>query len=224
MCSYEYLHFRASSVSPSFQSGLGFQPAVIRYMQAPFQYLSIATQPSNHFSPHTCHTYHSSQVRMNHQNEHVHHFSELFTRISEKIYNRSQCRLGGLLSIQTIQHALYQLSLALFWFLGLLINRYHHAYAKLCTFPFLQSKQASCIHEATASRPSSTNLMNSSPTTLQALVTAMARPFVELRSAHQERQQRIQALLFSAPTSAAFISAATRRQTDYSNPYTLTLA
>ena len=60
--------------------------------------------------------------------------------------------------------------------------------------------------------------MNSSPTTLQALVTAMARPFVELRSAHQERQQRIQALLFSAPTSAAFISAATKRQTDYSNP------
>ena len=29
----------------------------------PFQYLSVATQPSNHFSPHTCHTYHPSQVQ-----------------------------------------------------------------------------------------------------------------------------------------------------------------
>ena len=73
---YEYLYFRASSVSLSFQSGLGFQVAIIRYMQAPSQYLSIVTQPSNHFSPHTCHTYHSSQVRMNHQNEHVHHVPE----------------------------------------------------------------------------------------------------------------------------------------------------
>ena len=69
-CSYEYLYFRASSVSPSFQSGLGFQPAIIRCVQAPFQYLSIATQLSNHFSLHTCHTYCSSQVRMNHQRLH----------------------------------------------------------------------------------------------------------------------------------------------------------
>ena len=60
--------------------------------------------------------------------------------------------------------------------------------------------------------------MNSSPTTTQTLATAMTRQFVELRSAQQERQQRIQALLCSPPTSAAFISAATRRQTDYSNP------
>ena len=39
---YEYLYFRASSVSPSFQSGLGFQPAIIRYMQALFQYLWLS--------------------------------------------------------------------------------------------------------------------------------------------------------------------------------------
>ena len=114
---YEYLYFRASSVSPSFQSGLGFQPAIIRYMQAPFQYLSIATQPSNHFSPHTCHTYYSSQVRMNHQNEHVHHVPEtsLAPETDQRKYiTPSHLILAGLLSIQTIQHALYQLSLALF--------------------------------------------------------------------------------------------------------------
>ena len=114
---YEYLYFRASSVSPSFQSRLGFQAATIRYMQAPFQYLSIATQPSNHFSPHTCHTYYSSQVRMNHQNEHVHHVSE--TPLAPETDQRKYITpwhliLAGLLSIQTIQHALYQFSLALF--------------------------------------------------------------------------------------------------------------
>ena len=50
-----------------------FQPAIMRYVQAPSQYLSIAPQPSNHISPLACHTYYSSQVRMNHQDEHVHH-------------------------------------------------------------------------------------------------------------------------------------------------------
>ena len=61
--------------------------------------------------------------------------------------------------------------------------------------------------------------MNSSSTTIQAPDTATARRFVELQSAQQERQRRIQALLFSPPTSAAFISAASPNRTfNYSSP------
>ena len=61
--------------------------------------------------------------------------------------------------------------------------------------------------------------MNSPPTTIQAPDTATARRFVELQTAQQERQQRIQALLFSPPTSAAFISAASPNRTfNYSSP------
>ena len=61
--------------------------------------------------------------------------------------------------------------------------------------------------------------MDSSPTTIKAPDTATARQFVELRTAQQERQRRIQALLFSPPTSAAFISAASPNRTfNYSSP------
>ena len=61
--------------------------------------------------------------------------------------------------------------------------------------------------------------MDSPPTTIKAPDTATARQFVELRTAQQERQRRIQALLFSPPTSAAFISAASPNRTfNYSSP------
>ena len=89
------------------------------------------------FQPsYTCHTYYSNQVRMNHPDEHVHHVYVLSLK-PEKTYNPSPHLIhAGLLSIQTTQHALNQLSLALFWFPGLLINWHHHV--KLCTFPLFQ--------------------------------------------------------------------------------------
>ena len=93
------------------------QVAIICYMQALFQYLSIATQSSNHTSPHTCHTYHPSQVQLNHRDgsrPSVLHLS----RITAGLFN--QLTSARLSSIQTIQHALHQLSLALSWFPGLL--------------------------------------------------------------------------------------------------------
>ena len=61
--------------------------------------------------------------------------------------------------------------------------------------------------------------MDSSPTTIKAPDTDVARQFIELRTAQQERQRRIQTILFSPPTSAAFISAASPNRTfNYSSP------
>ena len=61
--------------------------------------------------------------------------------------------------------------------------------------------------------------MDSSPTTIKAPDTDVARQLIELRTAQQERQRRIQTILFSPPTSAAFISAASPNRTfNYSSP------
>ena len=59
--------------------------------------------------------------------------------------------------------------------------------------------------------------MNSPPTTNHAPDTVMARRFVELRTAQQERQRRIQHLLFSAPP-AGRATTTTNYNYNYSSP------
>ena len=110
--------------------------AIKRYMQALSRCPSVISDST--FRSIQLHTYQPSRSPVVHFDDSRPSVLHL-RRIIAGLFN--QLASARLSSIQTIQHALHQLSLALFWFPRLLSKHcYHHAYAKPWTFPLFHLK------------------------------------------------------------------------------------